>query len=632
MPSSSTSSLSAHSRPLTRAMTRSSTTGSSNSIVELSELESPAFTRHKKDTQDSYPKLASRRENHSPEHGTHRKKGYMRRNGSFDDHYDCKKQFKRLQEKYDTAHDNLTKAIGQRFQEGHTSPSQSLSSSSSSSPSLPGSDVFVIPTRYRDLTRQNAATLFPNIKFWYQANYTKHINGQKQTSDVLIANKEKSHRGNTRSKEGENVSMGFAEEDDGTVVDKRVAEAIRELLRTIFNSIHVLPKSWGQIGLVERQYVFNELYRKFPFLLLCFDDWKASFIAGRCLSTYHGTNKKRLARDGNVTVKTEPIPKVEVGPAMDNTLEVEDRKRKRTDSDVDSPNPKRAHTPKSQHSTSPPIDPQLQVTDPRLHDGQITTALDSGFNATASTAPVRALSVAPATESSATETAAPDSGFNATASTAPVRALSVAPATESSATETAAPAPDNAIPTTTSPATASPATAASATPTPPDGTREATTQAPVAADVAEGTTRSLRATARRPIINPITKMHGPPSVPTKRSDALRVTQAAQNTKADAVITSSDTSRSRVIEGPSATESAPEPSSTSKTLCGNLKKVTKSNAPKNLCYQAYLENHEPLTPAAFEVFYKALPKDEVKQWNELSKLKKGLSVENDANDG
>jgi hypothetical protein len=52
----------------------------------------------------------------------------------------------------------------------------------------------------------------------------------------------------------------------------------------------------------------------------------------------------------------------------------------------------------------------------------------------------------------------------------------------------------------------------------------------------------------------------------------------------------------------------------------------------LCYIAYLETHEPLTSTAFEVYYKALPKDEIKRWNELSKSKKGLTVEDQANDG
>ncbi|KAF8968612.1 hypothetical protein BDZ97DRAFT_1916044 [Flammula alnicola] len=116
-----------------------------------------------------------------------------------------------------------------------------------------------------------------------------------------------------------------------------------------------------------------------------------------------------------------------------------------------------------------------------------------------------------------------------------------------------------------------------------------------------------------------------------RSDALRDTQAAQKAKVDAAVTNADTLQSRVSEDTS-NEKAPEAPSSSKTATGNLKKVTKSNAPKNLCYKAYLDNHEPITPAAFEVFYKALPKDEIKHWNELSKSKKGRTVEDHADDG
>ncbi|KAF8956351.1 hypothetical protein BDZ97DRAFT_1925553 [Flammula alnicola] len=359
---------------------------------------------------------------------------------------------------------------------------------------------------------------------------------------------------------------------------------------------------------MSHKYIFNELYRKFSFLLLCFDDWKASYIAGRCLSTYHATIKKRLARDANAIVKTEPIPKVEDGPTLDKMPEVEDRKRRRDVSDSGGPNAKCIHifkTPDAasssgHRSASPPIDLQLLAMDLHLQDGQAASGINSGLNSTPSTAPAAAVtSVAP---SPPTETAK-----TASAEATPDDATGILPPT---------------VPT--------PATTISAVPPPPNKMTKAM-PAPVTADVVEAAARPSRAAARWPIINPISKIHGPPSAPTKHSDALRDTQAAQKAKVDAAVTNADTLQSRVSEDTS-NEKAPEAPSSSKTATGNLKKVTKSNAPKNLCYKAYLDNHEPLTPAAFEAFYKTLPKDEIKHWNELSKSKKSRTVEDHADDG
>lgn len=41
--------------------------------------------------------------------------------------------------------------------------------------------------------------------------------------------------------------------------------------------------------------------------------------------------------------------------------------------------------------------------------------------------------------------------------------------------------------------------------------------------------------------------------------------------------------------------------------------------------AYLETNDPVTPAAFDAYWKGLPKDDIKHWNNLSKSKKAGSV-------
>ncbi|KAF8965650.1 hypothetical protein BDZ97DRAFT_1918198 [Flammula alnicola] len=62
-------------------------------------------------------------------------------------------------------------------------------------------------------------------------------------------------------------------------------------------------------------------------------------------------------------------------------------------------------------------------------------------------------------------------------------------------------------------------------------------------------------------------------------------------------------------------------STSTSASAGFKKLTQSNAPKNLYYQEYLKEHPAITPAAFKMHWKGLPKDTQKHWAEVSRSKK-----------
>jgi hypothetical protein len=209
-------------------------------------------------------------------------------------------------------HEALTRAIGSHVAGG--------SSSSSSSPSPPPSDLTLnLPEKYQGLNRENGCNRFPGIKFWTQDDFSK---SQKQKQDdVLVGDKGKPKRGNARLKEGENVACQYVEEEDGAVINGRVAEEIRKHLQLLYKQLgSQLPESWGKVGIVQRTYVLNELYKKYPYLALCHNDWKADYLASRGLSSLRSTEKRRTARAG-ATIKTEvKIEDDNIAPPTDEEI------------------------------------------------------------------------------------------------------------------------------------------------------------------------------------------------------------------------------------------------------------------------------------------------------------------------
>ena len=157
--------------------------------------------------------------------------------------------------------------------------------------------VLSVPEKYRDLDRKNAATRFPDINFWTTQDYNKWESERNKMADVLEVGSKKPQRGNARAREGENVMYNFVEEEDGGVVDGHVASAIRKLMQSIFNGMgDRVPQKWRQAGKNDRDYILSELYKAYPFLMLCFDHWKADKIASNTLSTFHNNTQKRRAR------------------------------------------------------------------------------------------------------------------------------------------------------------------------------------------------------------------------------------------------------------------------------------------------------------------------------------------------
>lgn len=216
-------------------------------------------------------------------------------------------------------HNALLSAIGDRFSQG------SNGLSSHTTPDSSQGHLNPIPARYLDLNRQNAAVRFPDIKFWTQYDFTKTQKAAKKDSDILTVNQSVPPRGNARLKDGQNVAMRYAEQDDGSIISGIEAEAVRAHLRAIFNGMQDrLPKTWAGIGIADKKYVLSELYKAYPYFLLCFDEWKGDYLASRVLSTYHATSKKRAGR--GVKIENDEDDQMEIGDSSHNIKPKEDFK------------------------------------------------------------------------------------------------------------------------------------------------------------------------------------------------------------------------------------------------------------------------------------------------------------------
>jgi hypothetical protein len=82
------------------------------------------------------------------------------------------------------------------------------------------------------------------------------------------------------------------------------AGELRALLRCIFSEqkkvdANNMPPNWGSAAMSFRNYVFNQVYLKFPCLQLCRSDWKVSQIAGTTYSSWknHGKQKTKVVKD-----------------------------------------------------------------------------------------------------------------------------------------------------------------------------------------------------------------------------------------------------------------------------------------------------------------------------------------------
>ncbi|KAF8166501.1 hypothetical protein BJ912DRAFT_1092472 [Pholiota molesta] len=599
---------------------------------------------------------------------------------SFDEHEECRHQLDRITDKFEklsdehsklriahaelkTSHDALVGAIGHRLD----------------SPALPALPTTVtldlsapairVPDAYLGLTPENAASRFPKITLWHQNDYKIVKQGKKDSADILQVGKAKPLRGRARMNEGENVTLGFVELENGTIIDGDTAGFIREELRSVYHELKakgMLPKTWGSIGVTARSFVLSHMYSKFPYLLLCHNDWKVIAIAGPILSQWWNAENKRSKK----IIKTENAVEVKVETTIADT-----RKRDATESPSDDePVAKRlrsdevsgdtsalpstsslssttsaaaAATSESIRAITSVADEAAKSTSPVATVPPSTTAVTNEVSTTLSTAiSPSTMTVTNEVPNTSSTTSAADKAPTTVAPSAITPAFAIAPNTAlaSSAMPSTTVSPSASVTDTAPAAGHVDVESAVSDATPADTTVSMTTTACTAASLSATvaftsenacTSETMSKTRRR--VNPLTKALGAPVGPVKHSESTPQLQSKptnlRSNQRHAMVAANihvATPMQKSIESDgltaAATNASRNPAMISTASIGaGLKKPTQSNAPKNLYYLEYLKEHAAITPAAFETHWKGLPKATQKHWAEISKAKKGEPV-------
>jgi hypothetical protein len=144
---------------------------------------------------------------------------------------------------------------------------------------------------------------YPDIRFWKKTDWTEYCANKKSSTNGNTAtklNERMKPRGKTRiSESDENVNDQYLEKEDGSTMGGTEAGELRALLRCIFNEqkkvdADNMPPSWGSAAMSFRNYIFNQVYLKFPCLQLCRSDWKVSHIAGTTYSSWKSHGKQKI--------------------------------------------------------------------------------------------------------------------------------------------------------------------------------------------------------------------------------------------------------------------------------------------------------------------------------------------------
>lgn len=168
---------------------------------------------------------------------------------------------------------------------------------------------------------------YPNIRFWKKTDWTEFFSTKKSSTKGNTAtklNEPVKPRGKTRiSESDENVNDQYLEKEDGSTMGGTEAGELRALLRGIFSEQKMvdpenMPPNWGSAAISFRNYVFNQVYLKFPCLQLCRSDWKVSQIAGTTYSSWktHGKQKNKAVKDELNDVKIQATEHEDLNPTL----------------------------------------------------------------------------------------------------------------------------------------------------------------------------------------------------------------------------------------------------------------------------------------------------------------------------
>ena len=128
--------------------------------------------------------------------------------------------------------------------------------------------------------------------------------------------------------------MRFAELEDGTIVDGHAAGNIRRCARSAW--VHLAnkgeaPSKWRSASAVVIRSYHDEMYRRFPFLQYCDNDWKAEQIAIDNYPSWYNSwcKKTNTARSSVNNIKDErEEPLVSTKRPNDTALDTETKRIK----------------------------------------------------------------------------------------------------------------------------------------------------------------------------------------------------------------------------------------------------------------------------------------------------------------
>ncbi|CDO72545.1 hypothetical protein BN946_scf184983.g28 [Trametes cinnabarina] len=155
------------------------------------------------------------------------------------------------------------------------------------------------PLIYRELRQP----ILCQVSFWHKREWQE---AEKTSKLSTVPGEERGKRGPTRMAEGENVTLRFITDTDGTPVDGQRAQMIRRRFREFCVYLYnkkMAPATWQhgidkEIVVAYHHWMRTQCYE----LQLCEDNWKADKVA--VISNYTQWKKKHEEQVARDTAKT----------------------------------------------------------------------------------------------------------------------------------------------------------------------------------------------------------------------------------------------------------------------------------------------------------------------------------------
>lgn len=131
------------------------------------------------------------------------------------------------------------------------------------------------------------------IKFWSRLSWQKFAAEKRRTDGITNMNTQKPSRGSTRKAQGINVRTQYMEDETGIEVTAERAGGARTLAKEIFSqlakgkSFRDIPPKWTQVSNDVKRYYFIEMYKQYPELRFCDDNWKARKLGSESYSPWY---------------------------------------------------------------------------------------------------------------------------------------------------------------------------------------------------------------------------------------------------------------------------------------------------------------------------------------------------------